>query len=407
LNNPNARIKKGDNFGYDYNSHIQNAALWGQTIIRTGKFESFIAAELSFTRFWREGNVQNGRFIDNSLGNGPAHNFLNYNFKGGTTFKINGRNYLFANGNYGTRAPHFSEVYISPAFRDQTVNNISSTTNYGAEIGYILTAPKTKARVAAYYSQFLDEYYNRNFYSENATLAEDGSNQAGFINFVMSDIDKRHMGLELAIQQEVLPGLKLNAVASIGEFIYTSRPDIGIYLDYSPDTLVNTKTSYMKNAYVAGSPQMAFNFGINYSSPKYWFVNVNFNYMMRNFVDINPDRRTIEAVSTINNPQYQQQFIEPGSQQWNNILAQEELPNVFTIDIFAGKSFRIKVKEKTSFIYINVGVNNILNNRNIITGGFEQLRFNFSDNNPATFPTKYNYGFGINYFASIVYRLPV
>jgi hypothetical protein len=128
---------------------------------------------------------------------------------------------------------------------------------------------------------------------------------------------------------------------------------------------------------------------------------------MRNFVDINPDRRTIEAVSTNNNPVYQQQFVQPGSQQWQNILSQEELPHIFTIDIFAGKSFRIKVGEKTSFIYINVGVNNILNNRNILTGGFEQLRYDFEGNDPTTFPTKYNYGLGINYFASIVYRLPI
>jgi hypothetical protein len=128
---------------------------------------------------------------------------------------------------------------------------------------------------------------------------------------------------------------------------------------------------------------------------------------MRNFVDVYPDRRTIEAVSTVNNPQYQQQFIEPGSAQWDAILAQEQLPNAFTIDIFGGKSFRVKVGEKTSFIYVNIGVNNILNNRNILTGGFEQLRFNFENNDPSSFPTRYNYGLGINYFASIVYRLPI
>jgi hypothetical protein len=210
----------------------------------------------------------------------------------------------------------------------------------------------------------------------------------------------------LALQYEVLPGLKLNAVAAIGEFIYTSRPDIKVYLDNDPNTVVSSRTAYMKNAYIAGSPQWAYNFGISYNAPKFWFINVNFNYLMRNFVDINPDRRTIEAVSYINNPVYQQQVVEPGSQLWDNILSQEQLPNIFTIDVFGGKSFRIKTGEKTSFIYLNIGVNNLLNNRNIRTGGFEQLRYNFNDNDPSTFPTRYNWGSGINYFASIVYRLP-
>lgn len=407
LDNPNGIVRKGDKFGYDYFSHIQNAAAWGQSVVRLGKIEAFASAELAFTRFWREGNLRNGRFPDNSLGKGDAFSSLNYSFKAGATYKINGRNYVFANGNYGTRAPFFRDAYVSPSFRDQLVEGISNVTIYGTEAGYILTAPRAKARISGYFTRFLNDYYNRNFYSENAFVGEDGASQSGFINFIMTNVDKQHMGLELAGQLEVIPGLKLSAVAAIGEFIYTSRPDIKVFLDNDPNTVVSSRTAYLKNAYVAGSPQMAYNFGVNYSSPKYWFATVNFNYTMRNFVDVNPDRRTIQAVSTVNNPDYQQQFIEPGSVQWDAILAQEQLPNAFTIDLFAGKSFRIKVGEKTSFIYLNVGVNNILNNRNIITGGFEQLRFNFEDNNPNSFPTRYNYGLGINYFASIVYRLPM
>lgn len=407
LDNPNQIVKKGDAFDYDYESHIQNASTWIQGIFNLGKLELFVASELSITRFWREGNLRNGRFPDNSLGKGKEYFSFNYHFKGGATYKINGRNYLFLNGNYGNKAPFFRDAYVSPSYRDQLVDGIQNTTIFGSELGYILSAPKLKARVAGYFTRFLDDYYNKNFYSENAFIGEDGTGQSGFINFVMTNVDKQHMGLELAVQYEIISGLKISAVASIGEFIHISRPDIKIYLDNDPNVQVNSKTAYMNNAYVAGSPQMAYNFGINYNAPKFWFFNINFNYLMRNFVDINPDRRTIEAVSTNNNPVYQQQFVQPGSQQWQNILSQEELPHIFTIDIFAGKSFRIKVGEKTSFIYINVGVNNILNNRNILTGGFEQLRYDFEGNDPSTFPTKYNYGLGINYFASIVYRLPI
>ncbi len=406
LDKPNSLVRKGDIFDYDYFAHIQNASTWGQGTFRFGKLEAFAAAEVSYNRFWREGNLRNGRFPDNSLGKGQVYSSFNYNFKGGINYKINGRNYLFANANYGNRAPYFRDAYVSPSYRDQLVDGLVSTTVYGTEAGYILAAPKMKARVAGYFSRFLNDYYNKNFYSENAFVGDDGAAQSGFINFVMTNVDKQHMGVELALQYEVLPGLKLNAVAAIGEFIYTSRPDIKVYLDNDPNTVVSSRTAYMKNAYIAGSPQWAYNFGISYNAPKFWFINVNFNYLMRNFVDINPDRRTIEAVSYINNPVYQQQVVEPGSQLWDNILSQEQLPNIFTIDVFGGKSFRIKTGEKTSFIYLNIGVNNLLNNRNIRTGGFEQLRYNFNDNDPSTFPTRYNWGSGINYFASIVYRLP-
>ncbi len=406
LSDPYAQLRTGDRFGYDFEAHIQNAAVWGQGQFKYGKIEFFGAAELSYTRFWREGNLQNGRFPDNSLGKGEVFSTFNYNVKGGATYKLDGRNYFYLNGNYGTQAPFFRNAHVSARSRDQLVDGLTSMTVFGTEGGYLLKAPKAKARVTGYYTRFLNGFYNQSFFSDNAFAGEGGELQSGFVNFVMNGVDRRHMGLELAAQYEVLTGLNLQAVAAIGEHIYTSRPEISIYLDNDPNTQVASRTAYMKNSYVAGSPQMAYSFGINYRAPQYWFINVNFNYMMRSFVEVNPDRRTFEAVSYVNNPEFQQQAVTPGSAEWVAILEQEELPHVFTIDIFGGKSFRFKnSKGEAQYIYINVGISNILNNRNIITGGFEQLRYDFEDNNPNTFPTRYFYGYGINYFASVTYRI--
>ena len=36
---------------------------------------------------------------------------------------------------------------------------------------------------------------------------------------------------------------------------------------------------------------------------------------------------------------------------------------------------------------------------------FEQLRFDFTDNNVSKFPAKYGYAFGRTYFLNIVYRM--
>lgn len=406
LDDPYAMLRTGDRFGYDYESHIQNGAVWGQGQFSYGKIDFFAAAELSYTRFWRDGNLQNGRFPDNSLGKGEVFSSFNYNIKGGATYKLNGRNYFYVNGNYGTQAPFFRNAYVSARSRDQLVDGLTSMNVYGLEGGYLLKAPKFKARATGYYTRFLNGFYNKSFFSDNAFAGDDGTVQSGFINFIMNGVDRRHMGMELAAQYEVLTGLNLRAVAAVGEHIYTSRPEISIYLDNNPDTEVASRTAYMKNSYVSGSPQMAYSFGINYRAPKYWFVNVNFNYMMRSFVEVNPDRRTIEAVSLTANPEFQQQAVTPGSEQWESILAQEELPHVFTIDVFGGKSFRFKNSAgEAQYLYLNIGVSNILNNRNIITGGFEQLRYDFEDNNPNTFPTRYFYGYGVNYFASLTYRM--
>ena len=60
--------------------------------------------------------------------------------------------------------------------------------------------------------------------------------------------------------------------------------------------------------------------------------------------------------------------------------------------------------KKRTFMLFNVGVNNILNNQNIVSGGFEQLRFDFQNKDVNKFPSKQFYAYGLNYFASIGIR---
>ena len=86
---------------------------------------------------------------------------------------------------------------------------------------------------------------------------------------------------------------------------------------------------------------------------------------------------------------------------WESILYQIELEPAFTLDLFCGKSWRI---ENKYYLYINVGVNNILDNREFLTGGYEQLRYDYTDRNVDKFPPKYFYAYGINYFAMLGIR---
>jgi hypothetical protein len=49
-------------------------------------------------------------------------------------------------------------------------------------------------------------------------------------------------------------------------------------------------------------------------------------------------------------------------------------------------------------------VNNILNNQEVVSGGFEQLRFDFTGKDTERFPPRRFYAYGINFFASIGLR---
>ncbi|HRD44671.1 MAG TPA: TonB-dependent receptor, partial [Ferruginibacter sp.] len=154
---------------------------------------------------------------------------------------------------------------------------------------------------------------------------------------------------------------------------------------------------YSEN-YRLPTPQEAYSIGLDYRSPKYWFLNVNFNYFDNMWFDFNPLRRTASAVSGV----------DPSSPLWNEIIGQDKLKAQYTLDAFAGYSWRMNNKfknlKKATYIVFNVGVNNILNNQSIVTGGYEQLRFDFAEKNVNKFPSRRFYAYGINYFASIGIR---
>jgi hypothetical protein len=65
---------------------------------------------------------------------------------------------------------------------------------------------------------------------------------------------------------------------------------------------------------------------------------------------------------------------------------------------------KFKTMGKRTFLVFNIGVNNLLNNTDIVTGGFEQLRFDNAEKNINKFPIKKFYAYGTNFSSSIALR---
>jgi hypothetical protein len=393
LNNPNRLLGVGDRFGYDYNPNVRKAYLWMQSNFSYSRWDFFIAGDLSHSSLWRTGDVINGRFPDNSFGDSEKKRFFNYGAKGGATYKIDQRNYFFLNGMYQTRAPFIRNAFVSPRTRNEFVDNLQSETLYGGEVGYSFRSPKFKAGATFYYNEFRNRVRTFSFFNDEAIISEETGEQIslGFVNFTRNGIDQQHMGTELSAEWNITSALQVSGVAAIGQYIYSSRPTATIINDNDPTIAVQDRTIYQKNFYIPGTPQTAYTAGLRYQGKKFWFANLNFNYFDNVWLDFNPNRRTEAAVFDL----------EPGSEQWNNIIFQEKGDPGFTVDFFGGKSFKFG----DVFLYLNVGVSNILDNQDFITGGYEQLRFDFETQDPSRFPTRYYYLFGRNYFINLSLRL--
>jgi hypothetical protein len=386
LNNPNRIVYEGDKYGYNYAMDIHKAAGWMQMVYTLPKVDFFVAGELSYTEFWRVGKVRNGLFPEQSYGKSDINRFNNYSVKGGITYKINGRNYVYVNAAYLTRAPYFENVYLSPRTRDSKQSDISSETINTFEGGYILNAPAVKLRLSGYYTRMLNGMNVLSFYHDQ---------YQNFVNYALSNIDRVYFGGELGVEANLMRNVTVNAAASLGRYYYDSRQHAVVTVDNSAEILTS-ETIYSNNYRVPSTPQEAYSLGFTYNSPHYWFASLTGNYFNKMWLDFNPLRRTYTAT----------EGVEKNSQLWDDILNQREFDSQFTLDFFGGYSYKLPKPwlHRPVFLVLNIGVSNILNNKDIITGGYEQLRFDFADKNVNKFPPKLYYAYGINYFISASIR---
>lgn len=380
VDRPNRVVRQGESFGFDYDLHVHRYNVFLQYTYSLRKWEFYVGGDLSNTSFWRHSRMRNGRFPDESFGDSDVQSFLHYGLKAGAEYRITGRHYITANVIHQTRppAPRFS--YLSPRTRHEVIPGLTPESLSGGDLSYHMRYPKLKIRATVYYTEINNQVWSRSFWHDELRT---------FVNYSMTGVDHLHMGTEIGVRANVTPTVEFNGVFAGGQFLWNSRPTAQITRDNAPEVLATDRRVYLKNFRIGGMPQTAASMGLRYNSPKFWFAGFNANFFAHIYLDPNPDRRTEEALGN---------FVTDDPQ-WNELLQQTRLDDNFTVDMYAGKSWRVKRKY---FVNFNVNVTNVLNNQTFAVGGFEQLRYDRT--NIDRFPPRLSYLFGRTFFAMVSFR---
>ena len=393
LNQPNHVVKVGDKYGYNYSTTVHKTTVWGQASEHLKHIDWFVAVKYSNTTQWRNGLYNNGLDPTNSQGKSKVYSYNNFSVKGGLTYKINGRHYLYANGSYETVAPFVDNIFISPRVRNLS-HNPGSERIGSVEGGYVFNSPRVKLRASGFYT---------NFQNGSDVLVYFDDSYFGLASYTLTGINKVHFGGELGTEVQVYKGFSVSLAASVGKYYYTSRQNGVLTIDNQPN-IIQKETVYSKNFYVANIPQQAYTLGLNYRSKKFWYIGMNVNFFDRFYTEFAPTHRTERAVELV---PYQ-------SDQWYSIINQERYnkKGQWTLDMSGGYSWRLKstfknMKGKNAgkyYIAINAGISNLTNNKKFIVSGREQLRYDYQFKNPDKFPSKYSYAYGTNFYLNLTFR---
>jgi len=384
LNNPNRIITEGDRFGYDYELHSNNLKLWMVQQFTFPRYDFYVGGSISGYQYWRYGHMRNGRDPEGSFEKSSVNSSVNYSLKTGGTYKISGRHFVTANAAYINRPPLLRDAYISPRTSSKLTPGLTDVTILSGDLSYVVRYPNFNGRLTIYETIFTGYSEILRFYDDDLQT---------FVNMSMTDQNRVHQGVELGLETRLTSFLRLVGVISYGNFRFTNRPTGTRSYDNGslPDT---TETIYIKNFYVGGGPQLASSLGLRFNK-NYWFIDLNANYYDKIWLDFNPQRRTPKAIA----------MLGPGDEKIGIITRQTQLDGGFTLDASIGKSIRIK----SYFINLNFSVSNILNNQDLISGGYEQNRIDFNTSrtqveNPYKFPPKFYYSYGRTYFLNVGFR---
>ena len=365
---------------------------------------------------------------------------------------LTGGHRFFANVGFFNDAPTFNQSFLSPRTRNSLIPNLTTTKTVSADINYQLSNNGYDLRLTGFVTQIMDQSVMKSFYDDS---------QHSFTNFAMTGIDQRHLGLELGFKLPLgVQGLNLQGALSWGQYIYTSTPTMYQTVDNSSEIVAdsygkpitywasspvyklradaeipanstvipsdcfevdedgNYVVEKIQKHHVPSTPQLAANLALNYRTRSYWFFTLGANVYANSYLDMNPLYRTIKAAagpdnklyddmvaehakSWILNSEYTDAGLTPG--EINYMTAQEKFKPAVVMNLSVGKSWYIR---RTYNFGFSLEAKNLLNNRDIRTGGYEQTRLIKSADykNYYKFDSKYFYMQGVNYMLNLYFR---
>ncbi|ARN78771.1 TonB-dependent receptor [Nonlabens spongiae] len=402
VNNPNRIVREGDRYKYNYDINAEVYSAFAQGQFKSKYIDYYVAGNVSRTSYQRDGKYENGNFIGNSFGKSEELDFTNFGVKGGATYKINGQNYIDANAAYMTRAPYIRNSFTNARQNNNTTTGLESERSYSGDLSYILRTPSLKMRLTGYYTQFLDGSDIGFYFTEDLTglPIDDG---AAFVQEVVTNIERRNVGVEMGVEYQMTPTFKLKGAAAIGQNTFTNNPDL--YLtsdDFDGELRFGDGTVALEDYHVAGGPETALQLGFEYRDPEYWNVGVTANYFANGYIDVSNLRRSANFIQDYD----AQVFNDYDPAVANELLRQEQFDDYLIWNAVGGKSWKIGDK----YIGFFAVVNNIFDIE-YKTGGFEQSRnSNFrsvrdDQNNPTeVFAPRYFFGNGATYYVNVYLR---
>lgn len=407
VRNPIRIVGEGDRYKYNYEIDAAVVSAFAQAQFKYNKVDFYIGGTITQTNYQRNGLFENGNFqnVDGSVGsfgNSEKLDFSTGGIKGGFTYKVTGRHLIDVNAGYYTNAPTIRNSFVNARQNNEIVEGLESEQIQSIDASYIFRSPIVKGRLTGYYTGF-EKGTDIGFYftEDVGGLGNDGD---AFVQEVLTNVERRNMGIELGVEAQILPTFKLKASASVGQYTYTNNPNLYLRSDDFDGALsFGDGTTSLKDVHVAGGPEKAFQLGFEYRDPNFWNIGMTTNYFSNAYIDVSNLARSANFVTDADGLPINDfdQGVARG------LLKQQEFNDYILVNIIGGKSWRVH----NYFLGFFATINNVLDEE-YVTGGFEQsrnatfrnVRDDKARDNGPVFGPRFFFGNGTTYYVNFYVR---
>ena len=443
MRHPNRQIKVDDRFGYDYEIQVNMQQLWAQYQYTAGALTANVQAQMTGTEMQRNGLMQNGQGQidgkDYSYGKSGWASFLGGGAKAELSYMPWANQRFILAAGYEKKAPLARNAFVAPRIQNNYVNNLKLEDIFNAEGSWQYRFGPLSGVVTSYFVDMQNQVEQTAFFNDA---------YSAFTYLTMSNISKQHYGIELAAEYDIASNLSVHGMFTWNQALYTNNPyaqlntqgmsatdNAKVNIWMNPVTKKREELLVAaKGMHVSSTPLTAVNFGAEYSVNGYFFE-LNLNWYDRVYCGFSQYRRLTNIMENYTNtsingeglPVYgvsEQDIRENGAVLWDSSTGkvkriygpeQEKFHPGFMLDASIGKYIRMRHSRSMS---INLQVQNLTNNTNLRTGGYEQNRddnyynsygtgdgskgiakaYKFSKN------SKYYYANALNAFLNVNYR---
>ncbi|MEP6261152.1 MAG: carboxypeptidase-like regulatory domain-containing protein [Gillisia sp.] len=400
LLNRNRIARQEERFKYNFELHANVLEAYSQLQLKTKRSDLYVAGQISQTTYQRNGIFQNGSYPNNSLGKSELLKFFNVGLKAGGTYSFTGRHLLGVNLGVYSKPPTLRNSFSNSRMNNEIVRELQNEKFSSADLSYIYRTPQLRVRFTGYYTQVQDGTAISFYYADG--LSEMGrTSSTAFVQEVLTNIDKKYIGMETGAEFQVTSTIKIKAAAALGQYTYQNNPQLYLTSDSFTES-INYGISNLKNYRVAGGPQRAAQIGFEYRDPNFWWFGTTVNFFSHAFINVSPLTRTSNFLTDVDGLP----ILNYDERTARGLLKQEQFDDYVLVNAIGGKSWRIK----SNYLGFFVSLNNLLD---VVykTGGFEQSRnANYPtlkedrERDHPLFGSKYWYGTGASYYANVYYR---